>query len=140
MKKNRLTKLSIILLLAMLFSLFSTVAYARQDDNDATVEVFRVNRLFVVIKITFPSDINGGFAGTLNGKHFDCVTASSNTLICIGPFRTGPEYATLTIYDQDTKENVLQKTLKSPPTNGVGDEEEIPAPTKEECVECLPEG
>ena len=137
MRQSRVRKVSLVLFLVMVFSLFATSVYARQSD-DPTVNVFRINRLYVLIKITFPTEISGNFAGTLAGKHFDCVTVPPSTLICIGPFRYGPEYATLTIYDQDTKENIFQKALKSPPANGIGDEDITPEPkpTEEPCVEC----
>jgi hypothetical protein len=141
MNRPRSRKASMFLLFVMIFSLFATSVYARQSD-EPTVDVFRIDSMSVIIKITFPSEISGEFAGTLAGKHFDCVTVPPSTLICIGPFRVGPEYATLTIYDQDTKENVFAKALKSPPSNGKGDKEENdsspvvkPTPCPEEICE-----
>lgn len=140
MNQLRSRKVSMFLLFVMVFSLFATSVYARQSD-ETTVDVFRIDRMSVIIKITFPSEISGSFAGTLAGKHFDCVTVPPSTLICIGPFRVGPDYATLTIYDQDTKENIFQKALKSPPSNGKGDEEDSspviikPTPCPEEICE-----
>ncbi|MCC7119199.1 MAG: hypothetical protein IT310_11785 [Anaerolineales bacterium] len=124
-----------VLLLSLLFSLFATSALALQS-SDPTVQVFRLNRLQVIIKITFPNEISGNFAGTLGSGHFDCVTTSSKTLLCIGPFRVGPDYATLTIYDVDTKENIFKKALKSPPYIGNGEETPEPTPTEGPCVEC----
>ena len=130
MRQSRVRKVSLVLFLVMVFSLFATSVYARQSE-DPTVNVFRINRLYVLIKITFPTEISGNFAGTLAGKHFDCVTVPPSTLICIGPFRYGPEAATLTIYDQDTKENFFEKVIKSPPAPGTGDETPEPKPTEE---------
>jgi hypothetical protein len=130
MNQSRSSRISIILFFVIVFSFFATSVSARQTE-DPTVEVFRMNGLYVIIKITFPTEISGSFAGTLAGKHFDCVTLPPSTLICMGSFRVGPDYATLTIYDQDTKENILVKALKSPPSNGIGEQED-PIPVKEE--------
>jgi hypothetical protein len=123
--KAGLRKFSIVLLLVMLVSLFGGAAYARAEV--ATVDVFRIDRTFILLKITFPNDISGSFAGEMAGKHFDCLTIPPNILICIGRFRVGPDPAFLTIYDQDTDEIILQKVIKSPPGNGKGEGEEQPA-------------
>ena len=129
MNKARMQKFSMVMLLVMVFSLFATAVHAQ--DEQATVEVFRVDRTFVILKITFPTEISGSFAGTLAGKHFDCITLPPNVLICIGRFRVSPDPALLTIYDQDTKENILQKVIYSPRGEDKG-EDEIPAPVENE--------
>lgn len=144
MNKARVKKFSIVMLLVMVLSLFGTAAHAQ--DEQATVEVFRIDRTFVILKITFPTEIGGSFAGTLAGKHFDCVTLAPSTLICIGRFRVSPDPALLTIYDLDTKENILEKVIYSPRGGGENEEkEDSPAPVdngneNEACVECFIDG
>ncbi|MFN8413811.1 MAG: hypothetical protein U0Z26_15630 [Anaerolineales bacterium] len=139
MDKLRVRLFSVALLLVMVFSLFGTAAYAREDKP--TIQVFRIDDTFVIFKITFPTDITGNFAGVITGNHLDCLVVPPNVLICIGRYRVGPESHTLTIYNNDSYDVILQKVIQSPPSNGKGDEEETPAPTpaptKEPCVECF---
>lgn len=126
MNRSRIRKLSFVLLLGLVFSFFGRAAHAQEAD--ATVEVFRLNNPFILLKITFADEISGSFAGEMAGKHFDCLTIPPHVLICIGRFRAGPDPALLTIYDQETKEIVLQKVINSPPGKGGGDEPPAPQP------------
>jgi hypothetical protein len=129
MKSRRLLKWNIVILLVLLLSLFAgTAASARPADraDEITIDVFRLNKTWVIIKITFPYDLEGDFAGTLASKHVDCQLVSSNVLICLARFRVGSDPSYLTIYDQDTKENILQEVIGSPDLKD-GDPEEPPA-------------
>jgi hypothetical protein len=137
--KAGLRKLSIVLLLVLLASVFGTAVYARTDKT--SVDVYRIDATFIILKITFPNDISGNFAGEMAGKHFDCLTIPPNILICIGRFRVGSDPSFLTIYDKDTDAIILQTVITSPPNNkGGGDEPPAtPAPTQSQddtCTEC----
>jgi hypothetical protein len=133
------------MLLAVVFSLFGSAAALARAES-ANVEVFRLLGTWIGIKILFPTEISGNFAGTLAGKHFDCITVPTHELYCIGPFRQGMDPSLLTIYDNDTKETVLEKVITSPRGPGKGDDEvqptpteaPTPDPTEEPCIECNP--
>jgi len=123
--KAGLRRFGIILLVVMVFSLFAGTVSAQ--DEETTIDVFRIDKTFILLKITFPHDISGSFAGEMAGKHFDCITVPSNVLICIGRFRVGSDPGFLTIYDQDTEEIVLQQVISSPPLNGKGEGDAPPS-------------
>ena|SRR5690349_13256990 len=143
MNKPRLRRASIVILIVFLLSLFGSVVSARADE--ATVELFRIDKTFVILKITFPNDISGSFAGELAGKHFDCLTIPSNVLICIGRFREGSDPSFLTIYNTESEEVILQEVVTTPKAPGKGPGEEQPAPVEtpppgdddDDCVECF---
>ncbi|MBM3125877.1 MAG: hypothetical protein FJZ87_12530 [Chloroflexi bacterium] len=123
----RYRKFSLVLILVVILSLFAGVAHAQE--GSAIVEMFSLFKPYVLFKITFPEEISGNFAGTLAGKHFDCLQTAPTVLICIGPFRD-PDPSFLTIYDQDTEEIILQKVVSPPKFPGKEfDEPEPPAPT-----------
>ena len=127
MKKSGLRKWFIAFFSVLLLSiLYVGVVYAREDK--AQIDVYRIDKTFVILKITFPTDISGNFAGTLAGKHFDCITIPPNVVLCIGRFRAGSDPSFLTLYDQDTKENVLVQLVTSPPW-GDPSGDETPAPS-----------
>jgi hypothetical protein len=129
--KLNIGKVNVVLLLAILLSIFaSTAAFAQE--HEAIVEVIRLTDMYIGIKITFPSDISGNFAGSMREKYFSCLTVPPNVLYCIGPFRVGMDPSLLTIYDTDTKEFLLQTTIYSP--KSLGDEDE-PAPEVDPCEE-----
>lgn len=136
MKANtRVWRASVVLILAIVFSMFGNVSALAQTDG-AIVEVFRLSGTYVGIKITFPTEISGNFAGTLASKHFDCAVVSSNVLYCIGPFRAGPDPATLVIYDKDTEEIILRKVVMPPPNKPKEVEPTLtPVPTVDPCEE-----
>lgn len=124
-------KLNTILLLVIGLSLFVNSAALAQED-EPIVEVIRLTDMYIGIKITFPSDISGNFAGTVREKHFNCLTVPPNALYCVGPFRVGMDPSLLTIYDTDTGEFLLQTTIYSPKSLGNEDE---PAPEVDPCEE-----
>lgn len=132
-KRIGFRRFSIVLLLVMLFSLFVGAVQALGDE--ATVEVFRLDKTFVILKITFPTEISGNFAGVVAGKQFDCITLPPNVLICIGRFREGSDPSFLTIYDKDTEENILQQVISSPRLPGEGDKEPpTPPPSQDDDI------
>lgn len=128
-------KLSIVLLLAMAASLFAGVVSARSEG--AIVEVFRLNRIYIEVKITLPGgfDVNAKYGGMISGKYLDCRVVSADVLICIGPYRAGSDSALLTIYDKATKENILQQVIAPPPpVEHEGDPKpSVPVCPPEEC-------
>ena len=127
--KANLRKFSIALLLVLLVSMFvGTAVHAREDK--ATVEVFPFIKPYVLIKITFPTDINGNFGGILGpigSKYFDCFQPSSNVLICFAAYRD-PKPVILTVYDKDTGEIILAQVIYPTHFEGKG-EGDAPAPT-----------
>jgi hypothetical protein len=144
MKANtRINQFSMVLIIAVVFSLLGRAVVLAQGE-ETIVEVFPLNGNYIGIKITFPTEISGSFAGTLAGKHFDCVVVPTNVLYCMGPFRNGPDPALLTIYDQDTEEIVLREVI-SPPQRPGREDEPTPEPTVDPCeinpesFECLGE-
>jgi hypothetical protein len=106
-------KLGFVFSLVVVLSLLTSVtAYAQ--DGDATVELFRLNRTHVGIKITFPTDISGDFMGILAGNGFDCSTIPSNVVYCIGAYQVGAGASTLFLINPDTGEIVLEHVVNPP--------------------------
>ena len=103
-------------------------------EEDATINMERLVGTYVGITIDFPFEITGSFAGTVNGKHFNCETIPPNTLYCIGPlaYWTGP--ATLHIYSQGSGEIIFSEFIAAPPKNSEPDAPPAP-PESEECPE-----
>ncbi len=131
MKNMPLRKWNIVILLVLLLSLFAVTAVSARASSaradEVTIDVFRLNKTWVIIKITFPYDLEGDFAGTLASKHVDCQLVSSNVLICLARFRVGSDPSYLTIYAQDTKENILQEVIGSPDLQDGDPEEKQPS-------------
>ena len=137
--KASIRKLSIVLLLAIVISLFGTAAHAQEAD--AIVEVFRLGNFYVGIKITFPTEISGDFGGVIRGKYFDCLVIPTNTMYCVAPFRVKSDPSFLTIYDKETGAVILQQVIHSP-GEFIGGEEPTPVappPGDDDCVECNPQ-
>ena len=135
--KARIRKLSIVLFLAIIMSLFGRSAYAQE--TNPIVEVFRLGNFYVGIKITFPTGISGDFGGVIRGKYFNCVVIPSSTLYCIAPFRVGSDPSLLTIYEHETGKIILQDVIYSPGSYIGGDEPTPTPPPEEECIECIPQ-
>lgn len=141
--KAPIRKLSIVVFLAIMISLFGTAAYAQEAD--AIVEVFRLGNFYVGIKITFPTEISGDFGGVIRGKYFDCLVIPTNTMYCIAPFRVKSDPSFLTIYAKGTGEVILQQVIHSPGEFIGGEEPTPPAPPTPvktppaECTECFPQ-
>jgi hypothetical protein len=123
--KAKIQKVFLGVFLALVISLVGSRAAFAQTET-ASVEVFRIFGTWVGIKIIFPNDISGNFAGVLNGKHFDCATIPSNTLYCMGPFAQWSDEGTLFIYDNVSDEIVLKKVI-NPPLGSQGEEVTPPA-------------
>jgi hypothetical protein len=127
---------AVALVIVIIFTLIPGSNAAAEED--ATINVERLVGTYVGITIDFSTEINGSFAGTVNGKHFNCETIPPNKLYCIGPlaYWTGP--ATLHIYSQSSGEIVFSEIVAAPPKNGDSNgsptEPEPPAPPEsEEC-------
>jgi len=138
--RARIRKSSIVLFLAIVFSLFGTVAYAQ--GSDPVIEVFRLANFYVGIKITFPNEVSGDFGGVIRGNYFDCLVIPTNTLYCIAPFRVKLDPSFLTIYKKENGEIILKQVIYSP-GEFIGGKESTPTPLatpppNNDCVECLP--
>jgi len=137
-KKLRALTLAAVLLLTLAASLFSgIVAYA--EGEEAFIEVFRLTKTHVELKITLPGgfDVNANYGGMLTHKYFNCEAISTDVLICIGPYPTGSDPALFTVYDKTTKEIVLQQVISAPPLGGEDDGDNaspICNPELEECA------
>ena len=81
----------------------------------AVVTIERLAGISVGITIHFPTEISGSFAGTMNGKHFDCDTIPPDSLYCVGPFPYWAGGAVLHIYSQSSGEVIFSRLLLPPP-------------------------
>jgi hypothetical protein len=106
--------------IALVFSFMLTLIPGSNAaaENEATVNVKRLVGTYVGITIDFPTEINGSFGGTMNGKHFDCQTIPPNELYCFGPLAYWVDSATLFIYAQGSGEVIFSKIISVPPNNG----------------------
>lgn len=128
--KSKLYKPGIFLASLLILSLLTTLtAFARSSTEDAaTVHVTRLRGPFVGIKIIFPDDLSGEYAGTLGASHFDCSVVASNTLYCVGPFdwSLGPQ--TLNIYENHAPYTMVLVKIIVPPPSGPRGPEVTPPP------------
>jgi len=126
----------VFVVVAILSLLMNVPAYAKAD-GDPIVELFRLNRTHVGIKITFPDSISGNFVGVIAGNSLDCTTISPNIVYCIGPYQKGAGASTLFLINQESKDIALQKVV-SPPKPAGGDEPVSPPPCVPGVTSILP--
>jgi hypothetical protein len=115
-------------MLSLIFVLvFILIPGSNAAAEGAIVYMERLVGTFVGFTIDFPNEISGDFAGTINGKHFDCETIPPNKLYCMGPFAYWSGAATLHIYVKGSGEVILSKVILPPNKNGT-DPDPDPAP------------
>lgn len=157
--KRKEASLKVYFLIAFAFVVFFFNSAVYAASNEIKIDVVRLNRTYVGVKIVLDTDVSGSVMGMLAGKGFNCVVAPSRVVYCIGVFRTDSGPARFFLIDKDTQEVVLEKVLYPPKTSGKEEEEieqiapppapsddELPSeeeeslPEEGECFECLPEG
>jgi hypothetical protein len=115
--KGFLFKSGSILIVAVLIAIMITTAAAAQEQK-AEITVTPLGGTYYSIKLVFPYEMSGKFAGVIYGKLFACDNIDSNTLYCTGPLPAGPKYALLNLYSYDSDEVVYQDIITIPPQSG----------------------
>jgi hypothetical protein len=109
-RKSTQTRLRISLIIALMLSvLFTFTASAAAGDPLVTAE--RLSGTQIGVKIEFPNEISGEFAGFMWGKYFDCNTISNRIVYCIGPLATWVKSGLFYLYSSDSKSIILVKLI-----------------------------
>lgn len=128
-KRARAVSLATAALVLFALSFFPATVAAEGE----TVYIERLVGTYVGITIVFPDGIDGSFAGTVNGKHFDCEVIPPDALYCIGPLAYWSTPATLHIYSQGDGEILFSQVISVPPKSGEPEGGPPPEPDSEEC-------
>jgi hypothetical protein len=118
----------IAVIVAVLSALLITTAVAAAG-GEPVVTAERLEGTKIGIKIEFPNEISGEFAGFMWGKYFDCDTISNHVVYCIGPMASWIRSGLFYLYPTNSNTAVLIKLITIPP------EPRNPTPI----VECPPQ-
>jgi hypothetical protein len=132
-RKSTQTKMRVGLTIAVLMSILLTTAAAAAG-GEPVVTAERLEGTKIGIKIEFPNEISGEFAGFMWGKYFDCATISSHVVYCIGPMASWVRSGLFYLYSNASKSVVLIKLISVTPA-----QQEF-VPTVQTCPpqECAP--
>jgi len=128
-RKSAQAKIRIGITIAVLMSILLTTAAAAAG-GEPLVTAERLEGTKIGIKIEFPNEISGEFAGFMWGKYFDCETISNHVVYCIGPMASWVRSGLFYLYPTDSNTATLIKLITVIP------ERQEVAPVIDDCQRC----